>query len=42
MSNLDLGAMEKIMERILDVAATKSSVSTSSLSNVRTCTASGV
>lgn len=42
MSNLDLGGMEKIIERMLDVAATKSRVSTSSLSKVRTCTASGV
>ena len=42
MSNLDLVGMEKIVERMFEVAATKSSVSTSSLSNDRTCTASSV
>ena len=42
MSNLDLVGMEKMVERMFEVAATKSSVSTSSLSNDRTCTASSV
>lgn len=42
MSNFDFGGMEKIVERMFEVAATKSRVSTSSLSNERTCTASSV
>jgi hypothetical protein len=42
MSNLDFVGMEKMVERIFEVAATKSRVSTSSLSNDRTCTAFSV
>ena len=41
MSNFDFVGMEKIVERMFAVDATKSRVSTSSLSKVRTCTQSG-
>jgi len=41
MSNFDFLGMEKIVERMFAVDATKSRVSTSSLSKVRTCTESG-
>ena len=36
MSNFDFVGMEKMLERMLEVAATKSRVSTSSLSNAST------
>lgn len=36
MSNFDFVGMEKIVERMFEADATKSRVSTSSLSNVRT------
>jgi len=42
MSNFDFVGMEKMVERMFAVEETKSSVSTSSLSKVKTCTASGV
>ena len=41
-SNFDFVGMEKIVERMFAVDATKSSVSASSLSKVRTCTESGL
>ena len=42
MSNFDFVGIEKIVERMFAVEETKSRVSTSSLSNVNTCVASGV
>lgn len=41
MSNFDFVGIEKMVERMLEVALTKSRVSMSSLSKVNTCTESG-